>query len=168
MGGASWLPRAARTSRRCAGSGCRRRSPPGLRSTHGGWPAHRSLGDHPIAPRTDGRTPLRVELTSSPTTPEPARAPRYPPLEHFFGPSATFGAQSRRGGLTPPRFIARMRRDAIFLLAIAIALPVLAMEALTGEEPRLVAVAFPVGFAAVQLGLAVLPRVPSWWPLVRL
>ena len=107
-------------------------------------------------------------MTSPPTTPDPASVPRYPPLEQFFGPPATFGAKSRRRALMPARFIARMRRDAIFLLAIAIALPVLAMEALTGEEPRLVAVAFPVVFAAVQLALAVVPRAPRWWPLVRL
>jgi diguanylate cyclase (GGDEF)-like protein len=107
-------------------------------------------------------------LSSTPTTTDPANVPRYPPLEQFFGPSASLGAMPRRGRLTPVRFAARARRDPVLLLAVALAIPVLVMEALSGEAPRLIAVAFPVVFIALELGLTATPVAQRWWTTLRL
>jgi diguanylate cyclase (GGDEF)-like protein len=107
-------------------------------------------------------------LSSSPTTSETARVPRYPPLEQFFGPSAVLGAQSRHGRLTPARLAARLRQDSVFRLAVAVAIPVLLMESLSGEEVRVAAIAIPIGFVALQLILTVVNRPPRWWGLFRL
>jgi diguanylate cyclase (GGDEF)-like protein len=104
-------------------------------------------------------------LSSTPTTPDPANVHRYPPLEYFFDGAAVPAVQPRAGRLTPARLAARLRRDPIVLLAFALALPVLAMEALTGQGPRLTAVAFPVLFVAGQIAVALVPRAPQWWPL---
>jgi len=111
---------------------------------------------------------LRVELSTTPTTTDPATVPRYPPLEHFFGPSAALGADHRRGRLTPARLAARIRRDPVLALSIALAIPVVAMEGLSGERPRLIAIVMPVAFVALQFALTAIPSPPRWWPMLRL
>jgi diguanylate cyclase (GGDEF)-like protein len=107
-------------------------------------------------------------LSSQPTTTDPATVHRYPPLEHFFGPSAALGAQRRRGRLTPHRLAARIRQDSILLLSVAISIPILVMEAGIGDAPRASAIVATVVFVTVQFGLATVTLKPRWWPIARL
>jgi len=106
-------------------------------------------------------------LSATPATPDPATH-RYPPLEQYFGPSAALGAPRRRTRVTPARVAARLREDGPFRLAVAIAIPVLLMEMWSNDTPRVVAVAGPVAYITVQLGLALVNRQPRWWSLLRL
>jgi len=62
----------------------------------------------------------------------------------------------------------RLTRDRQFLLAIAIALPVLAVEGTYQLALPWLAVAVPFGFVALQVGLSAWRTPPSWLPSVRL
>jgi len=107
-------------------------------------------------------------LSSQPTTTDPARVPRYPPLEQFFGPSAALGAQPRRRRFTRTRLIARLKGDSVTRLAIFIAIPVILMEGMSGAQLRIAALAIPFAFVVLQLVLAAMARMPRWWELLRL
>ncbi|HEX8025021.1 MAG TPA: diguanylate cyclase [Candidatus Limnocylindrales bacterium] len=106
-------------------------------------------------------------MSSPPTVSEPTTVPRYAPLEHFFGPTATFGAMPRSGRLTPHRLAARLRNDAALRMAVALAIPVAILATISGDPPVL-AVAVPVVFVAIQVGMALVQRAPAWWPMLRL
>jgi diguanylate cyclase (GGDEF)-like protein len=105
---------------------------------------------------------------SSPPTTDPAHLPRYPPLEQFFGPSAALGAQPRQGRLTRVRLMARLKQDSVIRLATFIAIPVMLMEGISNGAMQFVGLAVPIGFVAVQLVLAAMPRAPRFSELLRL
>jgi GAF domain-containing protein len=99
----------------------------------------------------------------------PAVRHRYPQLEAFLGgPTVSARTQPNRARMTPGRFGTRARRDPQLLLAVAIAIPVIAMEALTGSSPRPAAILAPLGFVLLQLGLITIRPVPRWLPQLRL
>jgi diguanylate cyclase (GGDEF)-like protein len=107
-------------------------------------------------------------LSSTPTTPDPATLPRYPPLEHFFEPVESSPASSRRALLTVSRFLSRARHDQQLRLAVALAIPVLVMEGMADGGTHPAATVLPLVYVAVQLGLATLRAAPAWLTGARL
>jgi diguanylate cyclase (GGDEF)-like protein len=69
---------------------------------------------------------------------------------------------------TASRLGVRIRGDAQLLLAVAIALPVLAVEGVFGHPSRLPGLLAPVVFVGAQLWLTTLRTAPAWLPTARL
>jgi diguanylate cyclase (GGDEF)-like protein len=95
-----------------------------------------------------------------------ARNPRpYASVEHFFlNQRVSASANPRRA----TRLSVRLMRDPQFLLAVAIALPVLAVEGTYQLALPWLAVAVPAAFIAVQVGLTWLRAAPEWLAPARL
>jgi len=96
---------------------------------------------------------------------EPAPSERFAPVELFFvdhrGPSS---ARTRRSA----RLSLKLARDPQFLLALAIALPALAVEGSYQLGLPWLAVALPVAFVALQVALTSWRVAPDWLPPLRL
>ena len=96
---------------------------------------------------------------------EPAPSERFAPVEFFFvdqrGPSS---ARTRRSA----RLSLKLARDPQFLLALAIALPALAVEGSYQLGLPWLAVALPVAFVALQVALTSWRVAPDWLPPLRL
>jgi diguanylate cyclase (GGDEF)-like protein len=86
------------------------------------------------------------------------------PVEQFLVNDLPAAAGPRRS----PRMSVRLTRDRQFLLAIAIALPVLAVEGTYHLALPWLAVAVPFGFVALQVGLSAWRNPPAWLPSARL
>ena len=103
----------------------------------------------------DGRDPSEAHPVSEP----------FAPVESFFvNQRASAAARTSRSG----RLSLRLIRDPLFLLAVAIALPVLAVEGSYQLALPWLAVAMPFGFIALQLALAAWRSAPEWLAPVRL
>ena len=89
----------------------------------------------------------------------------FAPVEHFFlnQRAAAAAARARRS----TRMSVRLGRDPQFLLAVAIALPVLAVEGTYQLVLPWLAVGLPLGFVAVQAALTSWRSTPPWLPGVR-
>lgn len=93
-----------------------------------------------------------------------ADVPTYPPTEQFRRDPA--GASALHW--TPARLGVRIRNDPSLLLAIAIAVPVLAMEAVWGDAEPMFGWLGPFAFVAIQAWLTLLRSAPWWLPDARL
>jgi len=99
-----------------------------------------------------------------------ARAPthvggRFGPIEYFFrNEGGSAAARTRRSA----RLTLRLARDPQFLLAIAIALPVLAVEGSYQLALPWLAVAVPLGYVGLQLLLTAWRTPPDWLAPLRL
>jgi diguanylate cyclase (GGDEF)-like protein len=107
-------------------------------------------------------------LSSTPTIPDPANVPRYPPLEYFFDPDRSRSTPHGRTRSTAARFARRARRDAQLRLAVALSIPVLIMEGMADGGSHPLATLLPVAFVAIQLGLTALRAWPAWLAAARL
>jgi diguanylate cyclase (GGDEF)-like protein len=116
----------------------------------------------------DAATPTLAGAAAGAVVAVPFEAPgRFPPLEHFFRRPDGL-ASGRRSGIKPAHFIGRARRDPQILLAFALAIPIIAMEAISGMAPRPEAVAAPIAFLVLQLGLTGVRAPSRWLPSARL
>ncbi len=100
-----------------------------------------------------------MDRTTSPLTPDA-------PLSHFL----THEEESEAGvgrATTSSRLRSRIKHDTYLLLAIAIAIPVLVMEA-ASRGATSIGLLSPVVFVASQMWLATLRSSPSWLPTARL
>jgi diguanylate cyclase (GGDEF)-like protein len=89
----------------------------------------------------------------------------YAPVEHFFlNHRGLAAARATRSGRASIGVI----RDPQFLLAVAIALPVLAVEGSYELALPWLAVAVPIGFVSLQLALTSWRSAPDWMAAVRL
>jgi diguanylate cyclase (GGDEF)-like protein len=89
----------------------------------------------------------------------------FAPVEFYFvNQRASAAARTRRSG----RLSLRVIRDPQFLLAVAIALPVLAVEGSYQLALPWLAVAVPFSFIALQLALTAWRAAPEWLAPVRL
>jgi diguanylate cyclase (GGDEF)-like protein len=100
-----------------------------------------------------------------PTSPSPIARPTYRPLERFLSAAGDSAAGS---GWTRSRLAARIRSDTYLLLAIAIALPVVAMEGIADLSQRPMGLLAPLIFVAAQLWLTTLRKPPEWLGTARL
>ena len=89
----------------------------------------------------------------------------YPPLERF---SIDRRAQRAGRGWISARLAVRLRRDPQLLLAIAIALPVLAVEGAAQSGKAWLPIVVPLGFIVLQLALTAQRSAPGWLASVRL
>jgi len=97
--------------------------------------------------------------------PRPARpGGTFPPVAAIAALDDPSGAAHWTGA----RLRMRMRGDAQLLLAIAVALPVLAMEGISDLPQRPIALLGPAVFIAAQLWLTTLRAAPAWLPTARL
>jgi diguanylate cyclase (GGDEF)-like protein len=96
--------------------------------------------------------------------PRPAIEPFAPVDVYFVNQRASAAAQTRRSG----RLSLRVIRDPQLLLAVAIALPVLAVEGSYQLALPWLAVAVPLSFVALQLMLTSWRSAPDWLAPVRL
>ena len=112
--------------------------------------------------------PLRVELSSTPATPEPAVVPRYPPLDHFLGQVESKPGASRRALLVVSRFLSRARRDQQLRLAIALAVTVMVMEGMADGGTHPAATVLALVYLGAQVGLTTLRSTPAWLTGARL
>ena len=99
-------------------------------------------------------------------TPAPVPAPTYGPISYFLSTAAESDGTAARG-TTSARVGFRVRNDTYLLLAIAIAIPVLVMEA-AGKGATSLGLLSPILFVGSQLWLATLRTTPSWLPTARL
>ena len=96
----------------------------------------------------------------------PRKSEHYAPVEYFFlnqRASAAARSTRRSAGMS-----LRMTRDPQFLLAAAIALPVLAVEGSYELALPWLAVAMPLSFIALQVGLTAWRTSPEWLAPLRL
>ncbi|HET9853263.1 MAG TPA: diguanylate cyclase [Candidatus Limnocylindrales bacterium] len=96
----------------------------------------------------------------------PVPAPAYGPISYFLSSDAEADASGPRT-TTSGRLGFRVRNDTYLLLAIAIAIPVLVMEA-ASRGATSVGLLSPILFVASQLWLATLRTTPAWLPTARL
>ena len=93
------------------------------------------------------------------------RVERFAPVEYFFlNQQAPDVARTRRSA----RLSIRVGRDPQFLLAVAIALPVLAVEGSYQLAMPWLAAAVPIAFVTLQLVLAAWRSAPEWLAPLRL
>ena len=95
-----------------------------------------------------------------------AAAQTYGPISHFLS-SADESEARRTRDTTSARLGFRIRNDTYLLLAIAIAIPVLVLEAATRGATS-IGLLSPVLYVASQLWLATLRHAPPWLPTARL
>jgi diguanylate cyclase (GGDEF)-like protein len=104
------------------------------------------------------------QAVDEPGTP-PAPIETFGPIEHFFrNEGGSAAARTRRSA----RLTLRVARDPQFLLAIAIALPVLAVEGSYQLALPWLAVAVPLGYVGLQLLLTAWRTPPDWLAPLRL
>jgi diguanylate cyclase (GGDEF)-like protein len=89
----------------------------------------------------------------------------FAPVDHFF---LDRGAPNAGRGWSTARLAVRVRRDTQLLLAIAIAIPILAVEGSSQLAHPWLAVAAPLAFIAIQLTLTTLRTAPEWLATARL
>src|SRR4029078_3958005 len=125
-------------------------------------------------------TPLRSAKRPAATSPAPAAevegesgvsgeprrgAEAFAPIEYYFvNQRAPAAARTRRSG----RLSLRIILDPQFLLAVAIALPVLAVEGTYQLALPWLAVAVPLGYVGLQLLLTAWRTPPDWLAPLRL
>lgn len=88
----------------------------------------------------------------------------YAPVAYFFEGPESEAAQP----FTTARLRFRMQHDTQLLVAIALAIPVLLMQAATGGMDRPLGLLGPIVFVAAQLWLTSLFGAPAWLPTARL
>jgi diguanylate cyclase (GGDEF)-like protein len=88
------------------------------------------------------------------------------PVQHIL--EAAIGGRSRSRGWTRARLWAKVHRDPQLLLAVAIAVPVVAVEGTSGDLQRTLGILGPVTFVLIQLVLTTLRSAPDWLPTLRL
>ena len=120
--------------------------------------------------RASKRRPARATVQAAEAeaeAPSPrARNPQaFAPVEHFFLSDRT---PDPAGPRRATRLSVRLARDPQFLLAVAIALPVLAVEGSYQLALPWLAVALPAAFIAVQVGLTWMRSAPDWLAPARL
>jgi diguanylate cyclase (GGDEF)-like protein len=93
-----------------------------------------------------------------------SNATRYAPTAFFFESPESKAARA----WTSARLGFRLRHDTNLLLAIAIGIPVLVMEAASGTMGRSLGLLGPIVFVAAQAWLASLRNPPTWLPSGRL
>jgi diguanylate cyclase (GGDEF)-like protein len=108
-------------------------------------------------------TALDLESTA---TRAPSPHSPYGPISYFLSSEAGSDASGQRS-TTSGRLGFRVRNDTYLLLAIAIAIPVLVMEA-AGRGATSVGLFGPIVFVGSQLWLATLRTSPAWLPTARL
>jgi diguanylate cyclase (GGDEF)-like protein len=99
-------------------------------------------------------------------TDRPRNAEHFAPVEYFFLNQRATAAAARTRRST--RVSVRVTRDPQFLLAIAIALPVLALEGSFQLAHPWLAVAVPLGFLGLQLVITAWRAAPEWLAAARL
>jgi diguanylate cyclase (GGDEF)-like protein len=109
-------------------------------------------------------TAASVEAAAVPAVVPARSAGGYAPIEHFFADRDSAAARTWDAA----RMSLRMQRDPQLLLAIAIALPVLAVEGSTELALPWLAVAVPLAFVGLQLALTAWRAAPSWMTTARL
>ena len=92
-------------------------------------------------------------------------AERYAPTSFFLEDRERATAERSLG---PGRLSVRFQRDPQFLLAVALALPVLAVEGASQLALPWLAVAVPIAFVGLQALLTAWRSAPPWLPSVRL
>jgi diguanylate cyclase (GGDEF)-like protein len=126
------------------------------------------------AARSSAPTSASAPEIPAPSAPAPAadaaaapqRVPRaYAPTEYFF---LERRLPSSGRAWSSARLAIRLNRDPQLLLAVAIALPVLAVEGSAQTALPWLTVALPLGFAGLQVMLTALRTQPSWLPTARL
>ncbi len=132
--------------------------------------------EHPDCP-ADGRATQpaqREPVDRTSTTFEPdAPATRPPVAPTTNGPISSFLSREDEAertvvrSTTSARLGFRVKNDTYLLLAIAIAIPVLVMEA-AGRGTTSIGLLSPIVFVASQLWLATLRSTPKWLPTARL
>ena len=130
-------------------------------------PEHR---DRPAAwpGRAVPRTESSVDHTDPPPTHASPRSPdRFSPVAAVVDMSSS-GAPTAAPRWTVARLALRFRGDASLLLSIAIALPVIAMEAVSDSPMRFVGLFAPLLFLGAQTWLTTLRTPPAWLPTARL
>jgi diguanylate cyclase (GGDEF)-like protein len=98
---------------------------------------------------------------------EPAAATSrltFPPVEQFMALRSTGTGRRWTGN----RLVTRLRGDTQLLLAIAIALPVVAVEGVAENPRRMLGMLAPAVFVAAQFALTLLRTTPTWLPTARL
>jgi diguanylate cyclase (GGDEF)-like protein len=133
------------------------------------WPSPREQVDtistrtraaKPPVPKDTAPAAEAAGETNGASKPEP-----YAPVEYFFlNQRSPAAAHTRRSA----RMSIRMGRDPQFLLAVAIALPVLAVEGSYQLALPWLAVAVPIAFVSLQLALTSWRSAPEWLASVRL
>ena len=91
----------------------------------------------------------------------------YAPLTWFLGREDEALAAAPPASPAPARAVLRVRTDTPLLLAVALAIPVLIMEA-ASRGPTSVGLLGPVIFVAAHLWLTTLRAAPAWLPNARL
>ena len=110
---------------------------------------------------------IQLEAPASPgATRALAPGPTYGPISHFISREDDGESRGTRS-TTSARLGFRIKNDTHLLLAIAIAIPVLVMEA-ASRGATSVGLLSPILFVASQLWLATLRSSPSWLPTARL
>ncbi|HET7180985.1 MAG TPA: diguanylate cyclase [Candidatus Limnocylindrales bacterium] len=100
---------------------------------------------------------------------DPRARPRHAPVDAFLAHArSTRDEPGAAHGWTASRFGLRVRGDTNLLLGIAIALPVLAMEAISTSPLRTFGLLAPLMFVATQFALTALRNPPAWLPTARL
>jgi len=142
-------PRAAKTPAPAAEAASRQAAP--------------SEAPHEVAGALSGDVPVDAAAGAPGATGEPQET--FGPIEYFFlsdrGSAAT---RTRRSA----RLTLRLARDPQFLLAVAIALPVLAVEGTYQLALPWLAVAVPLGYVGIQLALTAWRSAPEWMAPLRL
>lgn len=96
--------------------------------------------------------------------------PAVPPGHSSFPPTEQLAASATESGpgWTPARLGLRIRGDTQLLLAVAIALPVFAVEGISDGPRRPLGLLAPVVFIGAQLWLTTLRATPKWLSTARL
>ncbi|HTK45452.1 MAG TPA: diguanylate cyclase [Patescibacteria group bacterium] len=116
------------------------------------------------AAKTAAPAPEAASEEGAPAAPTPPTEP-FAPVEHSFKDRrAAATARTRRSA----HLTLRLTSDPQFLLAVAIALPVLAVEGTYQLALPWLVVAVPVGYVGLQLALTAWRSAPEWLAPVRL
>jgi diguanylate cyclase (GGDEF)-like protein len=109
------------------------------------------------------RAHSRKEPTPPPTPPRST----YPPIDQFFA-SRPDGDSGRPSRWTSARLGLRLRGDTQLLLAIAVALPVFAVEGISDSPRRALGLLAPLVLIAAQVWLTTIRSQPRWLTTARL
>jgi diguanylate cyclase (GGDEF)-like protein len=117
--------------------------------------AHSSVKLDPLAAPPDARV-----------APKPGVQRPYPPITKFLERPDRSGRRTSR--VLPRRLWRRLRSDPHIVLAIAIAVPTIVVEAIAGTTPTSLAAAAATLLIAGQVALGFWRPAPSWLPSLRL
>jgi diguanylate cyclase (GGDEF)-like protein len=106
----------------------------------------------------------RIRQRDTIRTPDRGAGSPYPPIQQFLAAADDGSAPA----WTPGRLGIRIRGDTQLLLAIAVALPVFAVEGISEGPRRPLGMLAPILFLGAQLWLTTLRSAPRWLPSARL